>query len=132
MPSPVVSSMFGKVEEANGVQSWPNRAEKVFVSLALKSRRPQANRRDGLLERTLDRFRLSERLKLPSKSISIFPVMLHFVLLSYHTKFEPTRLLRALMWKSGAPSGPVSVRNPGRGKSSPFGDELSSMAVALI
>lgn len=40
-----------------------------------------ATRSEGLLERMLERLRLSERLKLPPKSISILPVMTHFDIL---------------------------------------------------
>jgi hypothetical protein len=38
---------FGRVEETNGVQSWPKRAKPVVFSVNLLSMRAQARRIDG-------------------------------------------------------------------------------------
>ena len=57
--------------------------------------RTQAKRIDGWLERIEEMLRLLARVKLPSKSNSILPVMTMFGVGSSHSKFAPRRRPRA-------------------------------------
>src|SRR5215210_4992178 len=95
-PKFVFSIMFGSVEDANGVQSWPKRAKPVVLSVNLLSMRAQARRIEGWLERIEEILRLFARAKLPSKSNSKRPVMIVFGAGSSHSKFAPKRKARAL------------------------------------
>src|SRR3954471_2068445 len=117
--------MFGSVEEANGVQSWPKSAKPVVFSVNLLSMRAHARRIEGWLERIEEMLRLFARVKLPSKSNSNFPVMTVLGAGSSHSKFAPMRRARALRWNSGERFGPVSDASKGRGKSLPCGDDES-------
>src|SRR5579884_603167 len=81
----------------------------------------------------VDAFRLSTRVKSPSKSNSMSPVSVRFLLLSSHSKRVPRRVERALRWNSGAALGPESVpKKPGGGQSSPVGSLVSWMTFILM
>jgi hypothetical protein len=117
--------MFGIVEEANGVQSCPKSAKPVVFSVSLRSMRTQASLIEGWLERIEEMLRLLTRVKSPSKSNSMRPVIVVFGAGSSHSKFAPSRRPRARRWNSGEAFGPVSAASSGRGKSLPCGDEVS-------
>src|ERR1041385_8398650 len=95
-PKFVFSIMFGIVEETNGDQSCPNNANALVLSLKRRSILTQAKRREGWLERIEVMLRLLTRVKSPSKSNSIFPVIDVFGAGSSHSKFAPSRSPRAL------------------------------------
>jgi hypothetical protein len=88
---------LGKVEEPNGVQSCPNKANTEVLGLMILSSRIQARRSDGWLERMEEMFRLLTRVKLPSKSNSSLPVRDRSLAMSGHSKLTPTRAARALV-----------------------------------
>src|SRR6266446_3964444 len=94
-PKFVFSIMFGIVDETNGDQSCPNKAKALLLSLKRRSIRTQAKRSDGWLERIEEMFRLLTRVKSPSKSNSIFPVIVVFGAGSTHSKLAPNRSPRA-------------------------------------
>src|SRR5437660_10717022 len=94
-PKFVFSIMFGMVDDTKGAQSWPKRAKALVLSLNLRSIRTQAKRSDGWLERIEEAFRLLTRVKSPSKSNSIFPVIVVFGAGSTHSKLAPNRSPRA-------------------------------------
>src|SRR4030095_11422566 len=94
-PKFVFSIMFGMVDETKGDQSWPNRTKALLLSLNRRSIRTQPRRSDGWLDRIAAMFRLFTRVKLPSKSNSIFPVIVVFGAGSTHSKFAPSRRARA-------------------------------------
>src|SRR5437660_4141790 len=94
-PKFVFSIMFGIVDETNGDQSCPKRAKALVLSLNRRSILTQARRREGWLERIEVMFRLFTRVKSPSKSNSIFPVIVIFGAGSSHSKFAPRRRPRA-------------------------------------
>src|ERR1041385_218348 len=94
-PKFVFSIVLGRVDETNGDQSCPNKTKAVFLSLNRRSILTQAKRREGWLERIDVMLRLLTRVKSPSKSNSIFPVMLVFGAGSSHSKLAPSRSPRA-------------------------------------
>src|ERR1043166_924596 len=94
-PKFVLSIMFGKVDETKGDQSRPNKTKALFLLLTRRSILTQAKRRDGWLELIDVMLRLLTRVKSPSKSNSIFPVMVVFGATSSHSKFAPSRSPRA-------------------------------------
>src|SRR5258708_2628336 len=89
------SIMLGIVEDTNGDQSWPKSAKALVLSLKRRSILTQANRSEGWLERIEVMFRLLTRVKSPSKSNSIFPVIVILGAASTHSKFAPSRRPRA-------------------------------------
>src|SRR5205085_8457386 len=113
----VFSIMFGIVDETNGDQSWPNNAKALLLSLKRRSILTHAKRSDGWLDRIEVMLRLFTRVKSPSKSNSIFPVMVVFGAGSTHSKFAPTRRTRAGKRNTGASFGPVPAANTGSEKS---------------
>src|SRR5256885_9688584 len=121
----VFSIMFGIVDETNGDQSCPKRAKALLLSLNRRSIRTHAKRRDGWLERMEVMLRLLTRVKSPSKSNSILPVIVVLGAGSTHSKFPPRRKPRARKWNSGEAFGPVSEANSGSGKSVPWGEDES-------
>src|SRR6185503_5744815 len=108
-PKFVFSIILGNVDETNGDQSCPNRTKALLLSLKRRSILTHAKRRDGWLDRIEVMLRLLTRVKSPSKSNSIFPVMVVFGAASSHSKFAPSRSPRARTWNSGELFGPVSA-----------------------
>src|SRR5690349_639550 len=96
-PKFVFSIMFGIVDDTNGDQSWPKSAKALVLSLKRRSILTQAKRSDGWLDRIEVMLRLLTRVKSPSKSNSIFPVIVVFGAGSIHSKFAPSRSPRARM-----------------------------------
>src|SRR2546423_12549418 len=94
-PKFVFSIMFGMVDDTKGDQSCPKSAKVLVLSLKRRSIRTQAKRSEGWLERIEVIFRLLTRVKSPSKSNSIFPVIVVFGAGSTHSKFAPSRRPRA-------------------------------------
>src|ERR1041384_1582862 len=94
-PKFVFSIMFGIVEETNGDQSCPNRTKALLLSLKRRSILTQAKRSEGWLDRIEVMLRLLTRVKSPSKSNSIFPVVVILGAGSTHSKFAPRRSPRA-------------------------------------
>src|SRR5213594_4686918 len=99
--------MFGMVEETKGAQSWPKSAKALVLSLNLRSILTHARRIEGWLERIDEMLRLFTRVKSPSKSNSILPVMIMFGAGSSHSKLAPRRKPRALRGNSAEFLGPV-------------------------
>src|SRR6266403_2533854 len=124
-PKLVFSIMFGIVDETNGDQSCPKRTNALLLSLNRRSILTHANRIEGWLERIEVMFRLFTRVKSPSKSNSIFPVIAVFGAGSTHSKLAPSRRPRARRWNSGELFGPVSAASSGSGKSFPCGEDES-------
>src|SRR2546423_8054701 len=124
-PKFVFSIMFGIVDETNGDQSCPKRAKALLLSLKRRSILTQAKRSEGWLERIDVMLRLLTRVKSPSKSNSILPVIVVFGAGSTHSKLAPRRKPRARKWNSGELFGPVSKANSGNGKSVPCGEDES-------
>src|SRR6266404_2439588 len=94
-PKLVFSIMLGIVDETNGDQSCPKRAKALVLSLNRRSILTQARRIEGWLERIEVILRLFTRVKSPSKSNSIFPVITILGAGSTHSKFAPSRRPRA-------------------------------------
>src|ERR1051325_4366423 len=94
-PKFVFSIIFGMVDETNGDQSCPNKTKALLLSLKRRSILTQAKRSDGWLDRIELTLRLFTRVKSPSKSNSIFPVIVIFGAGSTHSKFAPRRSPRA-------------------------------------
>src|SRR6267143_1169268 len=94
-PKFVFSIMFGMVDETNGDQSCPNRTNALLLSLNRRSILTQASRKEGWLDRIEVILRLFTRVKSPSKSNSIFPVIVILGAGSTHSKFAPSRSPRA-------------------------------------
>src|SRR5437879_7784883 len=117
--------MLGMVEETNGDQSCPKSAKALVLSLNLRSSLTQASRMEGWLDRIEEMLRLFARVKSPSKSNSILPVITMLGAGSSHSKFAPNRRPRVLRWNSGELFGPVSADKSGSGKSFPCGDDES-------
>src|ERR1043166_1650268 len=124
-PKFVFSIMLGIVDDTNGDQSCPNKTKALLLSSKLRSIRTHARRREGWLDRIEVMLRLFTRVKSPSKSNSILPVIVVLGAGSTHSKFAPRRSPRARRWNSGELLGAVSPANNGSGKSFPCGEDES-------